>query len=188
MFTFVLLHCHVNNLVSPSRLTYFPCIFFFPPPLQAHRVQPRQCRHQVQLLHPQLGSATILWSSGKWWTHPVLFPQDIHPETGGSHPPRFHLLLSEEIQPWQTLCEFRQSCAIFLFRFINFSCSISYLELNWHLIYVAVSLPVLSVQTYVVRILRDGHNEPQFVFRTFDEFQELHNKLTILFPLWKLPR
>uniref|UniRef100_A0A673A5T9 Phosphatidylinositol 4-phosphate 3-kinase C2 domain-containing subunit alpha n=1 Tax=Sphaeramia orbicularis TaxID=375764 RepID=A0A673A5T9_9TELE len=41
--------------------------------------------------------------------------------------------------------------------------------------------------TYVVRILRDGHNEPQFVFRTFDEFQELHNKLTILFPLWKLP-
>uniref|UniRef100_A0A8C7YMT2 Phosphatidylinositol 4-phosphate 3-kinase C2 domain-containing subunit alpha n=1 Tax=Oryzias sinensis TaxID=183150 RepID=A0A8C7YMT2_9TELE len=42
--------------------------------------------------------------------------------------------------------------------------------------------------TYVVRILREGQNEPQFVFRTFDEFQELHNKLTILFPLWKLPR
>ncbi|XP_059191312.1 phosphatidylinositol 4-phosphate 3-kinase C2 domain-containing subunit alpha [Centropristis striata] len=41
--------------------------------------------------------------------------------------------------------------------------------------------------TYVVRILREGHNEPQFVFRTFDEFQELHNKLSILFPLWKLP-
>ncbi|XP_038560944.1 phosphatidylinositol 4-phosphate 3-kinase C2 domain-containing subunit alpha isoform X1 [Micropterus salmoides] len=41
--------------------------------------------------------------------------------------------------------------------------------------------------TYVVRIMRDGQNEPQFVFRTFDEFQELHNKLTILFPLWKLP-
>uniref|UniRef100_A0A1A8CKU6 Phosphatidylinositol 4-phosphate 3-kinase C2 domain-containing subunit alpha n=1 Tax=Nothobranchius kadleci TaxID=1051664 RepID=A0A1A8CKU6_NOTKA len=41
--------------------------------------------------------------------------------------------------------------------------------------------------TYVVRILRDGQTEPQFVFRTFDEFQELHNKLTILFPLWKLP-
>ncbi|XP_029289627.1 LOW QUALITY PROTEIN: phosphatidylinositol 4-phosphate 3-kinase C2 domain-containing subunit alpha [Cottoperca gobio] len=41
--------------------------------------------------------------------------------------------------------------------------------------------------TYVVRILRDGQNEPQFVFRTFDEFQELHNKLTILFSLWKLP-
>ncbi|XP_034031719.1 LOW QUALITY PROTEIN: phosphatidylinositol 4-phosphate 3-kinase C2 domain-containing subunit alpha [Thalassophryne amazonica] len=40
---------------------------------------------------------------------------------------------------------------------------------------------------YVVRILRDGQNEPQFVFRTFDEFQELHNKLAILFPLWKLP-
>uniref|UniRef100_A0A3P8UG92 Phosphatidylinositol 4-phosphate 3-kinase C2 domain-containing subunit alpha n=1 Tax=Cynoglossus semilaevis TaxID=244447 RepID=A0A3P8UG92_CYNSE len=41
--------------------------------------------------------------------------------------------------------------------------------------------------TYVVRIMREGQNEPQFVFRTFDEFQELHNKLTILFPLWKLP-
>uniref|UniRef100_A0A9J7XI86 Phosphatidylinositol 4-phosphate 3-kinase C2 domain-containing subunit alpha n=1 Tax=Cyprinus carpio carpio TaxID=630221 RepID=A0A9J7XI86_CYPCA len=41
--------------------------------------------------------------------------------------------------------------------------------------------------TYVIRILREGQNEPQFVFRTFDEFQELHNKLTILFPLWKLP-
>nr|XP_019934575.1 PREDICTED: phosphatidylinositol 4-phosphate 3-kinase C2 domain-containing subunit alpha [Paralichthys olivaceus]XP_019934576.1 PREDICTED: phosphatidylinositol 4-phosphate 3-kinase C2 domain-containing subunit alpha [Paralichthys olivaceus] len=41
--------------------------------------------------------------------------------------------------------------------------------------------------TYVVRILREGQNEPHFVFRTFDEFQELHNKLTILFPLWKLP-
>uniref|UniRef100_A0A8C9SLC8 Phosphatidylinositol 4-phosphate 3-kinase C2 domain-containing subunit alpha n=1 Tax=Scleropages formosus TaxID=113540 RepID=A0A8C9SLC8_SCLFO len=42
--------------------------------------------------------------------------------------------------------------------------------------------------TYVVRVLREGQSEPQFVFRTFDEFQELHNKLTILFPLWKLPK
>ncbi|XP_061678139.1 phosphatidylinositol 4-phosphate 3-kinase C2 domain-containing subunit alpha [Syngnathoides biaculeatus] len=41
--------------------------------------------------------------------------------------------------------------------------------------------------TYVVRLLREGQNDPQFVFRTFDEFQELHNKLTIIFPLWKLP-
>ncbi|XP_056621944.1 phosphatidylinositol 4-phosphate 3-kinase C2 domain-containing subunit alpha [Triplophysa dalaica] len=41
--------------------------------------------------------------------------------------------------------------------------------------------------TYVIRLLREGQSEPQFVFRTFDEFQELHNKLTILFPLWKLP-
>ncbi|XP_037622642.1 phosphatidylinositol 4-phosphate 3-kinase C2 domain-containing subunit alpha [Sebastes umbrosus] len=41
--------------------------------------------------------------------------------------------------------------------------------------------------TYVVRLLREGQNEPQFLFRTFDEFQELHNKLSILFPLWKLP-
>lgn len=41
--------------------------------------------------------------------------------------------------------------------------------------------------TYVVRILRECQSEPQFVFRTFDEFQELHNKLTIIFPLWKIP-
>ncbi|XP_065139171.1 phosphatidylinositol 4-phosphate 3-kinase C2 domain-containing subunit alpha [Paramisgurnus dabryanus] len=41
--------------------------------------------------------------------------------------------------------------------------------------------------TYVIRLLREGQSEPQFVFRTFDEFQELHNKLSILFPLWKLP-
>ncbi|XP_004635008.1 phosphatidylinositol 4-phosphate 3-kinase C2 domain-containing subunit alpha [Octodon degus] len=40
---------------------------------------------------------------------------------------------------------------------------------------------------YVVRILREGQFEPSFVFRTFDEFQELHNKLSIIFPLWKLP-
>ncbi|XP_072905493.1 phosphatidylinositol 4-phosphate 3-kinase C2 domain-containing subunit alpha isoform X1 [Hemitrygon akajei] len=40
---------------------------------------------------------------------------------------------------------------------------------------------------YVVRILREGQIAPMFVFRTFDEFQELHNKLGILFPLWKLP-
>lgn len=40
---------------------------------------------------------------------------------------------------------------------------------------------------YVVRILRDGQIAPVFIFRTFDEFQELHNKLGILFPLWKLP-
>ncbi|KAJ8340010.1 hypothetical protein SKAU_G00346430 [Synaphobranchus kaupii] len=41
--------------------------------------------------------------------------------------------------------------------------------------------------TYVVRVLREGQGEAQFMFRTFDEFQELHNKLIILFPLWKLP-
>ncbi|XP_077177735.1 phosphatidylinositol 4-phosphate 3-kinase C2 domain-containing subunit alpha isoform X2 [Paroedura picta] len=40
---------------------------------------------------------------------------------------------------------------------------------------------------YVVRVLREGQAEPTFIFRTFDEFQELHNKLGILFPLWKLP-
>ncbi|XP_039596720.1 phosphatidylinositol 4-phosphate 3-kinase C2 domain-containing subunit alpha [Polypterus senegalus] len=41
--------------------------------------------------------------------------------------------------------------------------------------------------TYVVRVRREGQSDACFVFRTFDEFQELHNKLSILFPLWKLP-
>ncbi|KAG8438439.1 hypothetical protein GDO86_008934, partial [Hymenochirus boettgeri] len=40
---------------------------------------------------------------------------------------------------------------------------------------------------YVVRVVREGQDDSTFVFRTFDEFQELHNKLSILFPLWKLP-
>ncbi|KAM4018291.1 LOW QUALITY PROTEIN: phosphatidylinositol 4-phosphate 3-kinase C2 domain-containing subunit alpha [Anomaloglossus baeobatrachus] len=40
---------------------------------------------------------------------------------------------------------------------------------------------------YVVRVVREAQEDSAFVFRTFDEFQELHNKLSILFPLWKLP-
>ncbi|KAE8606011.1 hypothetical protein XENTR_v10010566 [Xenopus tropicalis] len=40
---------------------------------------------------------------------------------------------------------------------------------------------------YVVRVVREGQDNSAFIFRTFDEFQELHNKLSILFPLWKLP-
>ncbi|XP_073515143.1 phosphatidylinositol 4-phosphate 3-kinase C2 domain-containing subunit alpha isoform X2 [Phyllobates terribilis] len=40
---------------------------------------------------------------------------------------------------------------------------------------------------YVVRVTREAQEDSAFIFRTFDEFQELHNKLSILFPLWKLP-
>ncbi|KAM3919087.1 phosphatidylinositol 4-phosphate 3-kinase C2 domain-containing subunit alpha [Leptodactylus fuscus] len=40
---------------------------------------------------------------------------------------------------------------------------------------------------YVVRVTREPQEDSVFIFRTFDEFQELHNKLSILFPLWKLP-
>lgn len=40
---------------------------------------------------------------------------------------------------------------------------------------------------YVVRVIREVQDDSAFIFRTFDEFQELHNKLSILFPLWKLP-
>lgn len=45
--------------------------------------------------------------------------------------------------------------------------------------------PVL--QTYVVKVHREGQSEAQFVSRTFDEFQELHSKLSDAFPLWRLP-
>lgn len=40
---------------------------------------------------------------------------------------------------------------------------------------------------YVVRVTREMQEDSVFIFRTFDEFQELHNKMSILFPLWKLP-
>ncbi|XP_069479873.1 phosphatidylinositol 4-phosphate 3-kinase C2 domain-containing subunit alpha [Ambystoma mexicanum] len=40
---------------------------------------------------------------------------------------------------------------------------------------------------YVLTVLREGQDDSAFIFRTFDEFQELHNKLSLLFPLWKLP-
>ncbi|MEQ2167165.1 hypothetical protein GOODEAATRI_001309 [Goodea atripinnis] len=62
-----------------------------------------------------------------------------------------------------------------------------FVKLHIRTVLKQLCLSVLSGQTYVVRIMREGQNEAQFVFRTFDEFQELHNKLTIVFPLWKLP-
>lgn len=43
-----------------------------------------------------------------------------------------------------------------------------------------------SLQTYVVKVQRD--TEVTFVQRTFEEFQELHNKLRLLFPSSLLPR
>lgn len=67
------------------------------PPIQAHRVQSGKCGHQVQLLHPQLGPAPVLWSTSQWRAHSLLLPKDLHPETGWSHPPCLYLLLPEEI-------------------------------------------------------------------------------------------
>lgn len=45
-----------------------------------------------------------------------------------------------------------------------------------------------SLQTYVVKVQRDNPGEVTFVQRTFEEFQELHNKLRLLFPSSLLPR
>ncbi|XP_033375742.1 phosphatidylinositol 4-phosphate 3-kinase C2 domain-containing subunit beta [Parus major] len=41
--------------------------------------------------------------------------------------------------------------------------------------------------TYVVKVQRDNPSEVTFVQRTFEEFQELHNKLRLLFPSSLLP-
>ncbi|NXN78938.1 P3C2B kinase, partial [Bombycilla garrulus] len=41
--------------------------------------------------------------------------------------------------------------------------------------------------TYVVKVQRDSSGEVTFVQRTFEEFQELHNKLRLLFPSSLLP-
>ncbi|KAI1231018.1 hypothetical protein IHE44_0008458 [Lamprotornis superbus] len=45
----------------------------------------------------------------------------------------------------------------------------------------------VSLQTYVVKVQRDNPGEVTFVQRTFEEFQELHNKLRLLFPSSLLP-
>ncbi|NXA24385.1 P3C2B kinase, partial [Ibidorhyncha struthersii] len=42
--------------------------------------------------------------------------------------------------------------------------------------------------TYVVKVQRESPSEVVFVQRTFEEFQELHNKLRLLFPSSLLPR
>ncbi|XP_037108358.1 phosphatidylinositol 4-phosphate 3-kinase C2 domain-containing subunit beta isoform X1 [Syngnathus acus] len=44
-----------------------------------------------------------------------------------------------------------------------------------------------KAHTYAVKVERDGQQEAQLVQRTFEEFQELHSKLRLLFPSSKLP-
>lgn len=54
-----------------------------------------------------------------------------------------------------------------------------------------VAIPCHSpifLQTYVVKVQRESPSEVVFVQRTFEEFQELHNKLRLLFPSSLLPR
>ncbi|XP_043572378.1 phosphatidylinositol 4-phosphate 3-kinase C2 domain-containing subunit beta [Chiloscyllium plagiosum] len=40
---------------------------------------------------------------------------------------------------------------------------------------------------YVVKVEREGQHDTAFILRTFEEFNELHNKLRLLFPSSKLP-
>ncbi|XP_043932685.1 phosphatidylinositol 4-phosphate 3-kinase C2 domain-containing subunit beta [Protopterus annectens] len=44
-----------------------------------------------------------------------------------------------------------------------------------------------KVYTYVIEVKREGQHEVSTIRRTFEEFQELHNKLRLLFPSSKLP-
>uniref|UniRef100_A0A452T807 Phosphatidylinositol-4-phosphate 3-kinase catalytic subunit type 2 beta n=1 Tax=Ursus maritimus TaxID=29073 RepID=A0A452T807_URSMA len=41
---------------------------------------------------------------------------------------------------------------------------------------------------YVVKVMRENAHEATYIQRTFEEFQELHNKLRLLFPSSQLPR
>lgn len=47
---------------------------------------------------------------------------------------------------------------------------------------------VCVCQAFVVKVEREGQQEVQLVQRTFEEFQELHSKLRLIFPSSKLPR
>jgi phosphatidylinositol-4-phosphate 3-kinase len=44
------------------------------------------------------------------------------------------------------------------------------------------------LQVYVVKVMRENAHEATYIQRTFEEFQELHNKLRLLFPSSFLPR
>lgn len=44
------------------------------------------------------------------------------------------------------------------------------------------------LQVYVVKVMRENSHEATYIQRTFEEFQELHNKLRLLFPSSLLPR
>lgn len=46
----------------------------------------------------------------------------------------------------------------------------------------------LSLQSYVVKVEREGQQGSTLVQRTFEEFHELHSKLQLIFPSSKLPR
>ncbi|ELT97555.1 hypothetical protein CAPTEDRAFT_183515 [Capitella teleta] len=40
---------------------------------------------------------------------------------------------------------------------------------------------------FIIKVVREGQQVPSFVFRRYSEFQELHQKLVVTFPLVKLP-
>ena len=47
---------------------------------------------------------------------------------------------------------------------------------------------IWALQIYVVKVMRENAHEAAYIQRTFEEFQELHNKLRLLFPSSLLPR
>lgn len=48
-------------------------------------------------------------------------------------------------------------------------------------------IPLASLQIFIIKVIREGHQVPSFVFRRYSEFQELNQKLVMTFPLVKLP-
>lgn len=56
------------------------------------------------------------------------------------------------------------------------------------LVWQEVFTKIWALQIYVVKVMRENAHEATYIQRTFEEFQELHNKLRLLFPSSFLPR
>ena len=56
------------------------------------------------------------------------------------------------------------------------------------LVWPGVFTKIWALQIYVVKVMRENAHEATYIQRTFEEFQELHNKLRLLFPSSLLPR
>ena len=61
--------------------------------------------------------------------------------------------------------------------------------LHWvQRVWQGVFSKIWTLQIYIVKVMRENAHEATYIQRTFEEFQELHNKLRLLFPSSLLPR
>lgn len=152
--------------------------------LQVDRVQPGQRGHQAQLLHPQPGADEV--HRLRRPPHALLCPPHAHHQDVRPDPRRLPLPPREGVQPQQGLREWGQPEGTGRGTF----------PIPEPLTLVGTGCPGVSIpprspfspQTYVVKVQRESPSEVVFVQRTFEEFQELHNKLRLLFPSSLLPR